>query len=102
MRSNLGVTIVRYVDDHQPGWVESQFTDANGRCHTIIDKVPIFTAEDLTPKSTYPQPGQVRCDILSQSHDALGRMLARVSIADGVETTEGLTEFVVLSSLIPN
>ncbi len=99
MKMNLAVQIVRYVDDHQPGWVESQFVDAKGQCHTFRDKVPGFTAEHLGPESAYPQPGQVRCEALSQSQDALERTLIHISTArpDDIESTEGLSEFEVLS-----
>ena len=44
---NFAVQIMRYVDGHEPGWVECEFTDAEGRKHRIIDKVPIFTARPL-------------------------------------------------------
>jgi len=100
MEANLSVKIVRYVDDHQPGWVESQFIDAGGRCHTVRDKVPGFTDACLGPDSDYPQPGQLRCEILSESLGADGIRLVRITTARpcDIESTEGLSEFVVLST----
>jgi hypothetical protein len=38
----LALQIVRFVDDYQPGVVECEFIDANGRPHTFIGKVPNF------------------------------------------------------------
>src|SRR5271156_3641939 len=96
MRMNLAVQIVRFVDEHQRGWVESQFVDAKGRRHAFLDKVPIFTAADLGPDSGYPQRGFVSCEISSQSRDALGRTVVNIR-TDHVESTEGLSDFVVLS-----
>jgi len=57
---NLAVEIVRFVDDHQPGWVECEFIDAEGRRHTIIEKVPIVSPDKLDSTSEYPQSGFVQ------------------------------------------
>ena len=93
---NLAVQIVRFVDDNQPGWVECEFADAEGRRHTFIDKVPIFTLEDLSAHSTYPKPGIMQCEIIACWRDEGGRELARVTTANplGDESAEGLSEFV--------
>jgi hypothetical protein len=96
----LRVSIVRFVDEHQPGFVECEFTDATGTVHTLVDKVPIFSLDDLWSDSVYPQPGLARCEVLGQSQDSLAHTLARVTIArpDGLESSRGLSEFVVLES----
>lgn len=96
----LRVSIVRFVDEHQPGFVECEFIDAFGIIHTLIDKMPIFSLDDLWSDSVYPQPGLARCEVLGQSQDSQGRRLARVTIAkpDGLESSRGLSEFVVLES----
>src|SRR5262249_13899900 len=93
----LCVQIVRFVDEHQPGWVECVFTDAEGRKHKFVDKVPIFSSDDLDERSVYPRAGGARCEVLTRWNDADGRELVRVTTArpDGVESTEGLSEFVV-------
>lgn len=98
----IRVSITRFVDEHQPGIVETQFADANGTVHTLVDKVPIFSLEDLWSNPVYPQPGFARCEVLARSQDSHGRKLARVTIAkpDGLESMEGLSEFVVLESQI--
>jgi hypothetical protein len=98
--NNLTVEIVRFTDDHQPGWVACEFLDVEGRRHTLIDKVPIFTAELLDATSSYPRPGSVRCEVLSRSEDDKGRKLVRITTIKpwDIESTEGLSEFVVLSA----
>lgn len=96
----FAVQIVEFVDDHQPGRVVCRFVDAEGHEHRLIDKVPIFSSESLDARSEYPQPGAVRCEVLEQWREGTGRELARISTArpDDVETEEGLSEFVVVSS----
>jgi hypothetical protein len=98
--NQLAVQIAQYVDDSQPGWVASEFEDAYGHRHTLIDKVPIFTSVILDANSAYPQVGMVRCEALARWKDAIGRELVRITTVrpDGLESTEGLTEFVVFSS----
>ena len=98
----LAVQIVRFVDDAQPGIVACEFEDANGRRHTLIDKVPIFTDMILDANSIYPKTGTARCEILRRWKDVTGRELLRVTTAkpDGIMSTEDLSEFVALSSHI--
>jgi hypothetical protein len=86
----------------ESGFVECEFTDANGTVHTLVDKVLVFSLEDLWNDSVYPQPGFARCEVLARSQDSRGHKLARVTIAkpDGLESMSGLSEFVVLESQI--
>jgi hypothetical protein len=97
---SLAVQIVRFVGDDQPGWVECEFKDAEGRRHTLIDKVPIFTGEDLPAGSSYPKPGTLPCETLAHWRDATGRELARISTANPLDdkSAKGLSEFIVLST----
>src|SRR5262245_18472449 len=97
---SLVVEIVRWVHDDQPGWVAAEFVDSAGECHTIIDKVAIFTEEHLDAASGYPQRGRLECEVLKRWRDASGRELTQVSIAHPFcrESTKKITEFVVLSS----
>ena len=99
---SIQVLIIRFVDEQQPGFVEAEFADADGTTHTLVDKVPVFSLEDLWSDSVYPQPGFARCEVLARSEDSQGRKLARVTIAkpDSLESTRGLSEFVVLESQI--
>lgn len=100
--SFLQVNIVRFVDESQPGLVACEFVDANGVIRTIIDKVPIFTADSLDQDSPYPQRGEARCEVLRSFEDLTGRSLVQVSLArpDGLETTEGLAEHVVFAEAV--
>jgi hypothetical protein len=101
---NLSVQIVRFVDDRFPGWVACEFVDANSLRHVLIDKVPVFTDEPLDAASSYPQPGSAPCEVLARWQDTQGRELVRVTIARpvGMESTEGLSEFVVAGAQLSN
>jgi hypothetical protein len=94
--SNLIVRILRLVEDGQPPVVQSDFTDAAGQTHTFVDKEPIFTEKDY-PVRSLPQIGFVRCEVLERWKDSRGKDLVRIttSTPDCVESTDGLTEFVV-------
>jgi hypothetical protein len=96
----ITVQITKFVDAAYPGFVECEFVDAHGRKHTIMDKVPVVSTEELDWTSEYPRPGAVRCQVLSQSRDEANRELVRITTTspDSVESTKGLSEFVVLSS----
>lgn len=98
--NRLRVQIVEFVDDSQPGWVKSEFEDSKGQRHALVDKVPIFSLESLNASSVFPTPGVVQCDVLERWQETDGRELVRVSTArpDCVESTDGLSEFVVLES----
>jgi hypothetical protein len=100
MNTALAVQILRYVSDHQPGWIESKLVDADGKSHIFTDKVPIFTCADLDAKSKYPQPGEIRCEAVSESKDLQGRALITIDTVDGVESTGGLSRFVVAAEQI--
>jgi hypothetical protein len=97
---SLPVSIVRFVDETQPGIVECEFTDAYQRAHRLVDKVPIFSERNLWKDSQYPQPGTVDCRIDAVFSDALGRELARITIGCPDESVDGETEFVVERSRI--
>jgi len=98
----LAVQIVRFVDDHFPGWVECELIDAEGRCHTFVEKIPVVTEKDLGPDSEYPTPGTLRCEVLKRYHDEKGQEMVRVSTTSpwSIESTEGSSEFTVPATLI--
>jgi hypothetical protein len=98
----LNVQIVRLLGTGQPGWAACEFTDAEGRRHTLEDKIPSFSGEPAGAKMAFPRPGIVRCEELQRWRDAKGRELVRVSTSrpDGVVSTEGLSEFTVLARLV--
>ena len=100
--SFLSVQIVRFVDSHQPGWVECEFLDARGRRHVIKEKVPVVTRRDLDADSDYPTQGSVACEILNRYRDENGQECVRLTTARplGIETNEGLSEFTVTEGLV--
>jgi hypothetical protein len=98
----LNIQIVRFLDERRPGLVVCEFTDAEGRCHTVEDRVPVFSDESVSARMAFPRPGIVRCEELQRWRDAKGRELVRVNTGrpDGVMSTEGLSEFTVLARLV--
>jgi hypothetical protein len=98
--TELAVQIVKFVaDEPQPGIVSCEFVDAEGDPHTLTDKVPMCSSEHLDAQSTYPRPGAVRCEVLARWRNS-GRDVVRIKIdlPDHIESSEGLSEFVVLST----
>ena len=98
----LRIAIVRYVDNHFPGFVECELVDAEGRLHSFIEKAPVVSDEWPGPNDSYPMSGEIRCEILEQWRAPDGRDLIRVTTAqpDYVESKDGNTKFVVLSSQV--
>lgn len=91
--------IVRFVEECQPNIVEARFSDSEGRCHTFVDKSAIFSTDwSLDEATKYPQPGVIRCQILARWQVPAGPELVRVTTE--VESTEGLSEFVVLANQV--
>ena len=99
---NLIVNITRFVDGSFPGWVECEFVDADGRLHKVIDKFPVLSLEVLDENSRYPQLGTNPCEVLGRCRDDRGRDIARITTQRPywIESIEGLTEFVVLPSML--
>jgi hypothetical protein len=99
---DLHVQIVRFVLDHQPPIVACEVVDADGHCRTFIGKVWMFSDRILDANSEYPQTGAVRCTVLNRWCDASGREPVRVNTGDpdSIESTEGLSEFVVLQTQV--
>jgi antitoxin ChpS len=62
--------------------------------------VPIVRLEQLDAGSVYPTPGCVRCEVLARWRDSSETERVRISTAnpDHIESTEGRSEFVVLSA----
>ena len=97
----LTVQITRFL-----GW-EPNLASSSSRSQTLkvantslSTKIPIIRTEPLDENCEYPRPGFVACEILSRSKDEQGQELVLVSTKQpwGVESNEGLTEFVVPAS----
>ena len=89
------VKIIRIVDETFPGFVECTFLDAHGHDHTILEKVPVVSSEDITAHSAFPVRGHVACEVLSQRKDEAGRILLQVDTSRpyGIESASGETKF---------
>ena len=98
----LTVEIVRFVDEHQPGFVECVLRDAANNEHVFVEKVPVVTTENLWSTSSYPQPGAIECVVLEKWKDKNGRLLVRATTEQpwSVESTRGESSFVVLASQV--
>jgi hypothetical protein len=98
----LTIVISRFVDEHQPGFVECELVDAQGERHLFIEKGPIVTEANLWASSTYPQPGSIACEVEAEWEDETGRALARVSTEQPfhVESQSGQSVFVVLAEQV--
>lgn len=96
------VEIVRFVDEHQPGFVECRLTDASGALHTFIEKVPVVTDESLWTDPKYPCTGAIACRLNGEFRDSAGRLLVRIDTEEphGIESTLGESSFVVLFSQV--
>lgn len=99
---DITVQIVRFVDNSFPGFVEARFFAALGVEHRFMEKVPVGGLEDLLADSDYPRAGVIRCENENERQDADGRSLLAVSteLPDGVESTAGLSRFIVLTPQI--
>jgi hypothetical protein len=96
----VSVQIRRFVDDHQPGFVECVLVDAFGDTHTFVEKAPIVSAESLFKASTFPCHGEVQCEIGEEWRGEMGRTVAKVCTEKpwGIKSIKGITEFTVFSS----
>jgi len=66
----------------------------------LCRKLPIVTNEDLWSTSSYPCEGAIACQLLAQWEGVGGQDLSRIDTSKpwGVESSSGVTEFVVASS----
>jgi hypothetical protein len=96
---NLVVQIIEVVEAAWPGWVKTEFHDANGVRHVIQDKVPIFCSSEVEDLRL-PHPGEARCEIVKRWRDEQGRDLVQITAMgpDDLDSIECLSEFVVLSN----
>ena len=83
-------------DEPQPGLVEVQLTDTDGRTWRFTDKASIFTSEPLDASSIYPRRGAMRCAVLRRETAADGSRVAIIDTftPDGL-SSQGQSEFCV-------
>ena len=87
----------RFVDDHQPGWVECRLTDTHGREWAFVEKVRVVTAAHLDAASSYPTRGIIACRILDRRGGAEDGEVITICTEEPwhVEATTGETRFEV-------
>jgi hypothetical protein len=95
----IKVEISRFVDDHQPGFVECWFEDVRGVRHFFVEKVPVLTSAYLDATSVYPADGFIDCELVEHpnNRDVDIRTVSTRHPWD-IESTEGLFRFDVQSS----
>jgi hypothetical protein len=95
----VSVQITGFVDGAFPGVVSCTLQDVQKRTWQFVEKVPVVSLAPLTDRSQYPQPGEIRCRVLSRSLDPSGRALVRIDTSgpDSVESTDGNTIFEVFA-----
>jgi len=87
------VTISKFIDESNPGWVECLLVDVEGRTWKYREKVPVVSAGDLWVDSEYPRPGTIACAVIGQRVDASGRQILKIKMsAWTVEGYDGGTE----------
>jgi hypothetical protein len=94
--------VVRWVaDEPQPGLVEAQLTDADGRLWSFIDKEPIFCRDSVSRRTSFPVLAVIRCLILTRETSADGREIVTIDTAnpDGVDS-DGITIFCVPATAV--
>ena len=98
----IKVTIERFEDDSQPGWVECRFVDAAGRTHIFVEKVPVVSDENLDATSAYPRPGVLGCQPVGSRAGAEGQEIIIVETVQpwGIESKAGETRFEVVREQI--
>lgn len=94
----VNVTIERFLEKGQPGWVETSVNDAWNKTHLFIDKSVIFSELYLDVESLYPQAGVLACEVIKEWIDQNGRNIVTVTTERpyDVATTEALYEIDLL------
>jgi hypothetical protein len=98
----IRATALRWISDEpQPGWIEVEFIDADGRRWLVHDKPPIFAEPPggFLPTSSFPMPTLMACDVLSRQLSPEGRELVTVVLCH-TEATTGESRFQVAASAL--
>jgi hypothetical protein len=102
MTAAVACQVVRWVaDEPQPGLVEAQLVDSDGRVWSFIDKEPIFRSDGADRPMRFPVAAAIRCRIIGRTTLADGREVVTVDTAspDGVDS-DGVTVFRVPASAV--
>jgi hypothetical protein len=95
--------VVRWVaDEPQPGLVEAQLSDSDGRVWSFTDKEPVFwSRETVSRLSRFPVAAAIRCQVIGRAVLAGGQEVVTVDTGrpDGVDSG-GVTIFRVPASAV--
>jgi hypothetical protein len=91
----------RVADELQPGLVEAQLTDSDGRSWSFIDKEPVFCPEEAVRAARLPVAAAIRCRIIRRDILADGQVVMTIDTAgpDGLDS-DGVTVFRVPASSV--
>jgi hypothetical protein len=89
----IRVSIIRFVDAHQPGWVECRLIDAAGEHHVFIEKVPVVSSERLWADTAYPRPGVIACSVVAEHAHAPETVTVDTDQPFGVTSRDGRSRF---------
>lgn len=62
----LRISLLEITNLDQPGWVECEFNDSEGRLIRINDKLPVITDEDLWVDDEFPRLGSIACTVITR------------------------------------
>ena len=80
---NARITITKFYDDHQPGWVEAELIDAWNRKWIFREKtVSLSDDPNLAEDSEYPCPGELECTVVGHYLDRNNRHIAIIRAAE--------------------
>ena len=92
----IACRLVRWVaDDPQPGIVEAELTDVDGRRWAFIDKVAVFTSATVSSATAFPVDGIIHCQVVGRN---ASDVIVSTATPDGVESDR--TTFTVASSAL--
>jgi hypothetical protein len=96
------ISILQYVSDDQPGFVECELIDVTGRAWSFIEKVPVVTTANLHAQSGYPQPDVIACEVLERRRAPDGTTVVTIDTERpcGIATVAGETRFEVAAELL--
>jgi hypothetical protein len=95
--AEVAVSIIRFVSEGSPNFIEFMLHDAFSEKWLFHDKVPIVSDLYLDEQSAYPVPAGLRCTIVRRYIDGAGRPLAVIDTdqIDHVEELAGEKVFTV-------
>jgi hypothetical protein len=95
--SQVRARAVRWVSDEPfPGWVEVHLDLADGTVARLLDKPPVFTADDelLRAGASYPVGLELACDV-SAAEGGTAADAVYVTLLHGVRDQSGEVTFLV-------